>query len=104
MEFEEKDYEGARNCANQIKAKAIAIMTIFTEIDETMNRLYGSDWASSGAENARDRYNRIRQSYEKFHNKVIDMHKHILAVTNRNQEADAAASQAVTNVIPEYIK
>lgn len=100
MEFEEKDYEGARNCASQIKQKAETIMTIFTEIDETMNRLYGSDWASSGAENARERYNEIRQSYDKFYEKVVDMNQHIIAVTNRNEEADTAASQAVTNVAP----
>ena len=97
-EFEEKDYEGARNYADNIKTIADNIMGIFNDIDGTMNSLYGTNWGSSGAENARDRYNEIRQNYEVFYNKVITMKNHVYNVTAANEEADAAASNTVANV------
>ena len=96
-EFEEKDYESARSCADQIKTKAEAILAIFNEIDSTMDSLYGSNWESSGAEGAKDRYNEIRKSYDGFYEKVIAMNEHIKAVTRRNEEADVAASQTIIN-------
>ena len=60
-EFEEKDYAGARSYADNIKNNAENIMGIFNDIDGVMNSLYGSNWGSTGADNARDRYNEIRK-------------------------------------------
>lgn len=97
-EFEEKDYEGARNYANAIKGNADNIMGIFNDIDGVMNSLYGSNWESAGAEQARERYNVIRKNYEVFYEKVVAMKNHIYNVTAANEEADAAASQNVASV------
>lgn len=97
-EFQEKDYEGARNCADAIKANADNIMGIFDEIDGIMNNLYGSNWESSGAQGARDRYNEIRKNYEVFYEKVVAMKNHIYNVTAANEEADAAASQNIASI------
>ena len=97
-EFEEKDYAGARSYADQVKGNAENIMGIFNDIDSVMNDLYGANWASSGAENARDRYNVIRSNYEQFYEKVVAMRNHIYMVTEANERADEAASQTITNV------
>lgn len=97
-EFEEKDYAGARSYADNIKNNAENIMGIFNDIDGVMNSLYGSNWGSTGADNARDRYNEIRKNYEVFYNKVVAMRNHIYNVTAANEEADAAASNTVASV------
>lgn len=97
-EFEEKDYAGARSYADGVKNNAENIMSIFNDIDGVMNSLYGSNWGSTGADNARERYNEIRKNYEVFYNKVITMRNHIYNVTAANEEADAAASNTVTNI------
>lgn len=97
-EFEEKDYAGARSYADNIKNNAENIMGIFNDIDGVMNSLYGSNWGSTGADNARDRYNEIRKNYEVFYNKVVAMRNHIYSVTAANEEADAAASNTVASV------
>lgn len=97
-EFEEKDYAGARSYADNIKNNAENIMGIFNDIDGVMNSLYGSNWGSTGADNARDRYNEIRKNYEVFYNKVITMRNHIYSVTAANEEADATASNTVASV------
>ena len=97
-ELEEKDYAGARSYADNIKNNAENIMGIFNDIDGVMNSLYGSNWGSTGADNARDRYNEIRKNYEVFYNKVVAMRNHIYSVTAANEEADAAASNTVASV------
>jgi uncharacterized protein YukE len=97
-EFEEKDYAGARSCADSIKNNADNIMNIFNDIDGIMNSLYGSNWESSGAENARERYNEIRKNYEVFYEKVIAMKNHIYNVTAANEDADSAASQNIASI------
>ena len=97
-EFEEKDYAGARSYADQVKGNAENIMGIFNDIDGVMNSLYGSNWSSTGAEEARERYNVIRKNYETFYDKVVAMRNHIYNVTAANEEADSAASQTITNV------
>ncbi len=97
-EFEEKDYEGARNYANAVKANADNIMGIFEDIDATMNTLYSSNWSSTGAEDARGRYNEIRKNYEVFYEKVVAMKNHIYRITATNEEADKAANAAVTSI------
>ena len=97
-EFEEKDYAGARGYADSVKANPENIMGIFNDIDGVMNSLYGSNWGSTGADNARERYNEIRKNYEVFYNKVVAMRNHIYSVTAANEEADAAASNTVASV------
>lgn len=97
-EFEEKDYEQARGLANAVQTNANNIMGIFDDIDSVMNDLYGSNWASVGADDAHDRYNTIRKNYEVFYEKVVAMKNHIYNVTAANEEADAAASNTITNV------
>lgn len=97
-EFEEKDYAGARNYADAVKTNAENIMGIFDDIDATMNTLYGGNWESVGADEARDRYNTIRKNYEVFYNRVIAMRNHIYNVTAANEEADAAASQTISSI------
>jgi len=97
-EFEEKDYAAARSYADAVKTNADNIMGIFNDIDGIMNSLYGSNWESVGAENAQARYMQIRKNYEIFYEKVIAMRNHIYNVTAANEEADAAASNTVTNV------
>ena len=97
-EFQEKDYGQARSYADQIKTNADNIMGIFDDINDVMNNLYGSNWESCGADNARARYEEIRKNYEVFYNNVIEMHSHIHNVTTANESADKAASQTVSNV------
>ena len=97
-EFEEKDYAGARSYADAVKTNADNIMNIFNDIDGVMNNLYGNNWQSTGADSARDRYNQIRKNYEVFYEKVVAMKNHIYNVTAANEEADAAASQTISNI------
>ena len=97
-EFEEKDYAGARSYADGVQTNADNIMAIFNDIDGVMNSLYGSNWESAGAQNAQARYNQIRKNYEDFYEKVVAMKNHVYNVTAANEEADAAASQNVTEV------
>ena len=97
-EFEEKDYEGARNYANAVKTNADNIMGIFNDIDGIMNTLYSNNWASMGADDAKARYNEIRKNYEVFYEKVVAMKNHVYRITAANEEADKAANAVVTNV------
>ena len=97
-EFEERDYAGAKSYAEAIQTNANNIMGIFDDIDATMTNLYGSNWESSGAEDARGRYEEIRKNYEAFYQKVVAMKNHIDSVTAANEAADAAASQNISNI------
>lgn len=97
-EFEEKDYDGARSYANAIKGNADNIRGIFDDIDQSMNNLYGSNWESAGAEDAKARYDQIRRNYEVFYEKVVAMKNHIDSVTAANEAADAAVSQNIASV------
>ena len=97
-EFEEKDYAGARSLADAVQGNADNIMDIFNDVDNVMDQLYGQNWESSGAENARGRYNEIRRNYEVFYNNVVAMKTHIYNVTAANEDADAAASNTVTSI------
>lgn len=96
-EFEQKDYAGARSYADAIQTNADNIMGIFEDIDGVMTNLYGSNWESSGAEAAHERYNELRKNYEVFYNDVVAMKTHVYEITAANEEADAAASQVVAN-------
>ncbi len=96
-EFEEKDYGAARSYADGVQNNANNIMNIFNDIDAVMNELYGTNWESSGADEAHNRYNVIRQNYEVFYDKVIAMKNHIYNVTAANEDADAAASQTISS-------
>ncbi len=91
-EFEQKDYELARQYADSIKSDADAIMGIFDDVDYNMKILYGDAWQSSGADTANSRYQEIRRNYEVFYNRVIAMHEHVHKVTDINQQTDAAVS------------
>lgn len=97
-EFEEKDYGQARSYADGVQTNANNIMNIFNDIDNTMNSLYGSNWESCGADDARARYNEIRKNYEVFYDKVSLMKTHIYNVTAANEEADASASQTISSI------
>ena len=97
-EFEEKDYAGARSYADAIQTNANNIMSIFDDIDATMTNLYGANWESSGAEDAKSRYKKKKKNYEVFYQRVIAMRNHIYSVTAANEAADAAASQNIANV------
>lgn len=97
-EFEQKDYAGARSCADAVKANADNIMNIFNDIDGTMNSLYGSNWSSMGADSAKARYDDIRRNYEVFYEKVVAMKTHIYNVTAANEAADSAASNSIAGV------
>jgi len=97
-EFEEKDYAGARSYADSVKGNADNIMGIFNDIDGIMNSLYGQNWESAGASEARERYNEIRRNYEIFYERVVAMKNHIYSVTAANEQADTAASQNITSI------
>ncbi len=97
-EFEEKDYGTARSYADGVKTNADNILGIFNDIDSVMNNLYGNNWESLGADDARSRYEQIRKNYEVFYDKVVAMKTHIYAVTAANEEADAAASNVVSSI------
>lgn len=97
-EFEQKDYEGARNCANAIKNNADNIMGIFDEIDYNMKNLYGDAWQSQGADAANERYQEIRKNYEVFYNRVISMKKHVDEVTSRNEAADVQVRDRISEI------
>ena len=98
-EFEEKDYEGARNYANAVKTNADNIMGIFNDIDAVMNNLYANNWASMGADDAKARYNEIRKNYEVFYEKVVAMKNHVYRITATNEEADKAADPGIYRII-----
>ena len=97
-EFEQKDYEGARNSADQVKTTAENIMSIFDNIDQVMNTLYNDAWQSQGAEGAKSRYQQIRKNYETFYNNVVAMKSHIYAVTASNEAQDAAVSNTIDDL------
>lgn len=97
-EFEEKDYEGARSYADNIKTNAENIMNIFNEINNIMGSLYGEDYSSTGAETAKARYDEIKQNYDVFYEKVVAMRDHVYAITEANEMADEAASQVISEV------
>ncbi len=97
-EFEEKDYGEARSLANSIMKNADNINDIFKNIDRIMNSLYDENWRSSGADQARQRYDEIRKNYEVFYNKVVAMKEHIESVTAANEATDAAASSLITKI------
>lgn len=97
-EFEEKDYAGARSCADAVKANADNIMNIFNDIDSVMNSLYGANWSSMGADSAKARYDELRRNYEVFYEKVVAMKTHIYNVTAANEAADAAASNTIAGI------
>ena len=97
-EFEEKDYDSARGYADGIQKNADNIMDIFNGVDATMDALYGGNWESAGADNARGRYDQIRKNYESFYENVVSMKEHVYKVTEANEEADTAASQRVSSI------
>ena len=74
-EFEQKDFEAARNCADLVKTDADSILAIFDNVDQTMKLLYGEAWQSSGADVSQGRYQQIRKNYEVFYNKEMGMRK-----------------------------
>jgi len=98
MEFEEKDYEAARDCASQIQQNAEAIMNIFTDIDNSMRTLYGEAWQSTGADVSNGRYQVLRSNYEKFYERVTAMQKHVNTVTTRNETTDKAVGDNLAGV------
>lgn len=97
-EFEQKDYEAARNCADLVKTDADRILAIFDNVDQTMKLLYGEAWQSSGADISEGRYQQIRKNYEVFYNNVLTMKDHIYKITAQNESADAAISDSIANV------
>lgn len=97
-EFEEKDYQSARNCADAVKNNADNILGIFDNIDQHMKVLYGDAWQSSGADITNGRYQEIRKNYEIFYNNVVTMKEHIYNVTNINEETDTSVSTSISNV------
>lgn len=97
-EFEEKDYQGAKNCADAVKTNADNILGIFDNIDQHMKILYGDAWQSSGADKTNGRYQEIRKNYEIFYNNVVTMRNHIYNVTNINEETDTSVSASISNV------
>mgnify|MGYP004697785913 CR=1 FL=1 len=50
------------------------------------------------AEEAKARYDEIRQNYQVFYDKVVAMKTHIYNVTAANEEADTTASQTIANI------
>lgn len=97
-EFEQKDYEAARNYADSVKANADNILSIFDSIDLAMKSLYGESWQSSGADASNGRYQELRKNYEVFYERVVTMRDHIYTVTSKNEEADASVSGNITSV------
>ena len=97
-EFEEKDYQGARNTADSIKTNADNILSIFDNIDNAMKSLYGEAWQSTGADVSNGRYQELRKNYEIFYNNVVTMRNHIYSVTQVNEETDASVSQSISGV------
>ena len=97
-EFEEKDYESARNYADSIKANAENIMNVFNNINSAMSTLYGESWQSRGADVSNGRYQEIKSNYEIFYENVLKMKEHIYTVTARNEEADQSVSSSISEV------
>lgn len=97
-EFEVKDYAGARSYADGVKKNAYNIMMIFDELNKVMSDLYGSNWESAGADEAKARYDEIRQNYQVFYDKVYAMKDHIDNVTAAYEEADTSASQTIASI------
>ncbi len=96
MEIEVKDFESARESATTIHDIGDNIMDIFNEIDSAMNDLYGEDWQSTGADVSNGRYQELKSNYELFYNKVIEMHKHINSVTNKDIATDRQVGNSLS--------
>lgn len=97
-EFEQKDFASARAYAESIKNAADNILEIFNDIDNSMKRLYGEFWQSSGADVSNGRYQELRTNYENFYNKVIAMKNHIDTVTSRNENTDTSVGNMLGNI------
>ena len=98
-EIEMQDYGTARNLASQIEGNSNNMSAIFSSIDNTMDELYGVNWRSSGADNTSESYRQLRQKYNEFCSKVVDMRKTVDAITTANEEADTQASSTIGGVI-----
>ena len=59
-EFEQKDFEAARNCADLVKTDADSILAIFDNVDQTMKLLYGEAWQNA----IRFVYNVVASSFD----------------------------------------
>lgn len=95
-EFEEKDYEQARNTADAVYTNATNIKNIFEDINNTMNMLYNTNWISDGANAAQAEYfKQFKAKYDGFYQKVVDMKTHVYAVTAANETADAQALNVI---------
>lgn len=97
-EFKQTDYGTARSLADNIKASAEKIMSIFENVDQSMRMLYGDAWQSTGADVTEGRYQEIRKNYEVFYQKVIDMHQHVHNATNLYEQSDATVSSSISEV------
>ncbi len=97
-EFEQKNYSLAREKANSIKNNGEDILSIFNRIDEIMNTLYDGVWEGDGAEEAKQRYGTIRKNYEVFYQQILEIKKHIDAVTASNEETDARVGGSIAGV------
>ncbi len=98
-EFSQNDYGQSRSDADKIKASADKIMGIFDSIDNTMKKLYGENWQSSGAVETSERYKELRKNYEKFYDQVNTMHKHVHKVTTSNENTDTTVSNTMKEII-----
>lgn len=97
-EFDMENYGAAESCADAIKNIGDNIMSIFDSVDKAMNDLYGGNWASSGANNAHERYMDIRKNYEVFYQDILNMNTHIHSTVENYKIADQQADTTISAI------
>lgn len=97
-EFDVQSYGAAESCADAIKNIGDRIMDVFNSVDKTMNDLYGENWASSGANNAHERYMEIRKNYEVFYQDILNMNTHVHNTVENYKTADAQADTTISAI------
>ena len=95
-EIKQTSYAESRSYATNIKNNAEAINDTFVNIEAQMKRLFGENWESSGADVSNGEFQRLKKEFEPLYRAIVNMHDHIMTVTESNETADAYATKAVS--------
>ena len=95
-EIKQTSYAESRTYATNIKNNAEAINDTFNSIDNQMKRLFGENWESSGADVSNGEFQKLKREFEPLYRAIVNMHDHIMRVTESNETADAYANKAIS--------
>lgn len=97
--FEIKDYSRAFSSVEEIRKYADNIKSVFDNINSTMDKLFGEDWKSTGAENSFAEYKELSRNYEIFYSELITVCNDIKTIVNKNIDTDKAAQDILNSAI-----